>query len=134
MAGSATAALNAAMYAAAIGDSELSALVTGVLQFVPEGQTFPYIEFGMSDERPDNAHDSFGAETRLFWHVWDRSRDPDTANEITDRLIAIFDHQPLSLTGHRLVAMRLEQALTVNDPDPEIRHVSVRFRANTEEQ
>lgn len=134
MPGSAIAALNAAMYAKATADAELSNLATGIFQFVPEKQPFPYIEFGMGIETPDNAHDSFGSLTTVIWHAWDTSRNLDVVHNIASRLIAIFDHQPLTITGHRRVALRFEQALTVTDPDPAIRHVTVRFKVNTQQE
>jgi len=133
MGGSVITPLNAAMHAKAIDDPVLMGMVTGVHQFVPEGAAFPYIEFGFGVESPDNTHDSFGSATTVIWHVWDRSRNPDTAHNIANRVAGLFDHQALTIAGHRLVAVRREQVLTVADPDPEIRHVTIRFAVTTTE-
>lgn len=132
--GSTIGPLHAAVYTRATADSELSGLVTGVVQFVREGQPFPYVRIGAASETPHNTHDSFGANTSLMLHVFDRARNWDTVTTIANRLVTIFDHQALTIAGHRTVACRFEQTLTLPDPDPEIRHATVRFAINTQQE
>jgi hypothetical protein len=114
-------------------DSELRALVTGIFDEVPEGQVHPYVVLGEAFETPDNTHDTFGREVVITLHTWSRYRGYAEVLRITDRIITLLDHQPLSITGHNVIAVRHEFAQTLRDPDPEIRHVPIRFRVVTEQ-
>lgn len=106
-----------------------------VYDWVPEDVPYPYVVIGEATEMADNNHDSFGRELTITLHVWTRGHGGfDPALEIVDQIQQALDHRlDLGLTGHRLVTLRLDQTLTMRDPDPLIRHAPVRFRVQTEQ-
>lgn len=123
-----------AVYQRASADSALAALVTGVFDDVPESQAHPYVKLGEAMETPRNTSTEFGREVVITLHVWDRYRGFARCLAIADRLTQLFDHQPMTVAGHRVVSVRHEFNQTLRDPDPEIRHVPVRFRITTEQE
>ncbi|WP_018503095.1 DUF3168 domain-containing protein [Parafrankia discariae] len=103
-------------------------MITGVFDFVPETARRPYITLGEAIETPDNTHSGYGRQTLLTLHVWTEIRGYAQGNAIVDRLVALLDHQPLTITGRRWISTRLEFAQALPDPDPRIRHHVLRFR------
>lgn len=122
------------IYRRLTGDAALGLLVTGIFDEVPEGQTYPYVVLGEVIATPRNAHGSFGREVVATLHVWDRFRGYSRGLAIMNRVVALLDHQPLTLAGHVVVSVRFEFSQTLRDPDPEIRHIPVRFRVTTEQE
>lgn len=125
--------IQTAVYGVLSGDATLGGMVTGVFDEVPEGTAFPYVTLGEDLEQPANSHDRFGRETVLTLHVWTRSRGSIEAKRIASRVIALLDHQPLTIVGHHHVATRYEFSQTLRDPEPHVRHVPIRFRIVTEQ-
>lgn len=123
-----------ACFARMSADEALDAMVSGVFDEVPEEAEFPYVTLGEAIEAPDNAHDSYGAKTAVAFHIWSDYRGYLEANTIGSHLQSLFDHQPLEIEGHRLVAMRFRQQTPMRDPNPKIRHVIVRFDVVTEQE
>ncbi|OII60112.1 hypothetical protein BJP40_00690 [Streptomyces sp. CC53] len=123
-----------AVYGALQADAALGTLVTGVFDFVEEGQPYPYVHVGEAIETPDNAHDRHGAETVITLHVWSQYRGYAEALRIAGRVVEVLDHTPLSIDGHHHVATRFEFSQTLTDPEPpgDIRHVVLRFRIVTD--
>jgi hypothetical protein len=126
--------IQAAVYAVLGGDAELTGLVTGVYDTVPEGTAMPYVVLGEATEIPDNRLDGLGRQTTQTLHVWSRYRGFAEANRIAGRLVALLDHQPLPVVGVHHVMTLFEFSQTLRDPDPQIRHVPVRFRIYTEQE
>ena len=122
-----------AVYGVLSGDATLAALVAGVFDEVPEGTRYPYVTIGEALEQPANSHDRFGRETVLTLHVWTVSRGFTDGMAIAARLVALLDHQPLTITGHHHVATRYEFSQTLRDPEPHVRHIPIRFRVVTEQ-
>lgn len=108
--------------------------VGGIYDAPPEGAKFPYIDMGEAIETPRNHHGGFGAETVATLHVWSQQRGYAEGLKIAARLRVLFDHQPLNVDGHQVVSVRHEQTLTLRDPNPELRHLPVRFRITTEQE
>lgn len=124
--------IQSAVYQRLSGDGELSGMVTGVFDGVPESQTHPYVELGEAIETPRNTSNDFGREVVVTLHIWDRYRGFARCLAIANRITALLDHQAMVLPGHQVVSVRHEFSQTLKDPDPEIRHVPVRFRLTTE--
>lgn len=121
-----------AMKAAADGDATLAGKVTAVVDHVAEATGYPYIQIGEAIDTPQGAHDRFGARTAVTWHIWSTFHGFEEALDIRGDLLRVFDHQPLTVAGHHTVVVRHEQTVTIRDPDPDIRHVAVRFAVETE--
>lgn len=135
--------LQAALYARLAGDQTLLDLLghkggpkpqNGIYDDVPQGALFPYIEIGEVIETPRNAHGEFGSEHLATLHVWGNKRGFKDAQAVVARVRALLDHQPLTVTGHNVWRVAHEQTLTLRDPNPELRHLPVRFRITTEQE
>lgn len=136
--------VQAAFYARLTADEQLADLLgsteafPGVYDEVLKGAPYPHIVHGQAIETPRNAHGRFGSEVLLTEHVWTRdvpgARGFKKGLAIVARLRALFDHQPLTVEGHVVVSVRLEQIQTLRDPNPEIRHLPVSFRITTEQE
>lgn len=110
-----------------------NALWTGVYDDVPENAAHPYVQTGEAIETPRNTVAELGSEVVVTWHVWAKARGFKSGLEIANRLRVLFDHQPLVVAGHTVISVRHEMTETLRDPDPEIRHLPVRFRITTEQ-
>lgn len=131
--------LQKAIVAKLKGDATLTTLLGGssrVLDYVPEGQAYPYVRVGEHLSIPDNDLTSFGRQITETLHVWTRARGNVTGQDIAARIIELLDHQvsALTVTGHRVVSIRCEFDQALTDPDPEIRHHVLRFRIITAQQ
>ncbi|WP_432135874.1 DUF3168 domain-containing protein [Streptomyces sp. bgisy154] len=123
-----------AVRAALQADAPLTALVSGVVDYVEEGLAYPYIELGDSLETPANAHDRHGSEVLQTLHIWSQYRGHAQALTIAARVMQALDHTPLAITGHRWCWTRFVSLQTLADPEPpgDIRHVPMTFRIGTE--
>lgn len=126
--------IHAAVYEVLSGDATLAGMVSGVWDEVPEGTAYPYVTIGEDLEQPDNSHDRHGWQTVLTLHVWSKRRGSTEAKRIASRVIALLDHQPLTVDGYHHVVTRYEFSQTLRDPEQHVRHIPIRFRVVTEEQ
>lgn len=124
-----------ALYAALTGDATLGDLITGVYDYVPEEDVYPYVVIGEATETPDNSHDRHGWQTVVTLHVWTQYRGHTQGLTIGNRVSEVLDHQPLTVAGFDHVATRYEFAQTLTDPEPpgDIRHLVLRYRVITEQ-
>lgn len=116
------------MYQRAAADPALGALVTGVFDNVPDEQPLPYISLGSITSNTDDAHNQRGADLSVVWDIWSAHPGNKEAAAILAALDALFHRQALAVAGFTDVSVARTQALTVTDPDPDIRHISVRYR------
>ncbi len=108
--------------------------LAGVYDHVPETARRPYVVLGEAIETPDNTHDGFGRIVVATLHVWSDYRGHAEQLAICDRLVRLLDHSRQELAGHRCISIRHELTQPLRDPDPKIRHLSVRFRITTEQE
>jgi hypothetical protein len=124
-------AIQIAVYTRAAADAELAAIGAPVVDDT-DGASYPYVSIGEGTETADNAHDQFGRDSTITLHVWSAERGFTQANRIANRLVQLFDHQPLTVEGHRVVAVRALTITRLRDPrEPFVRHVAVPFRVVT---
>ncbi|MFJ6615457.1 DUF3168 domain-containing protein [Streptomyces sp. NPDC091289] len=123
-----------ALHAVLSTDGELSALIEGIYDYLPEEVPYPFVQIGEVLETPDNRHGGFGRETVPTLHVWDRYRGYARVLRIGERITALLDHQPLTIPGVDWIATRFEFSQTLTDPEPpgNIRHLVLRYRIVTE--
>lgn len=121
-------ALQIAIRERLVADTELDSLITGVVDEVPEDQAYPYITVGHVTEIADDAHDRQGLTSTATLHIWSRYRGWKQALVILGHVDRILDRRPLDVEGFTDVSIKREWHQTVPDPDPEIRHIPVRFR------
>lgn len=121
--------LQTAVRAKLLADAALMDVIHGVHDEVPENAPFPYVVIGDVTEVPDDAHDRQGLTTTITLHIWSRYRGFKEALEILVHVDRVLDRQPLAVDGFEDVSIAREWHQTLRDPDPEIRHIPVRFRA-----
>lgn len=128
---SALAPVQQAIFTRLTGDTALMAVITGVHDTVPEPSLYPYVVIGESIETPDNQLGQFGSRISATLHIWSRYRGMAETNTIINHVVRILDHAPVAIGGRTLIAVRLEQILTLRDTDPDLRHGVVRFTVET---
>lgn len=116
------------------GDEKLAALVSGVYDEPPEKAQHPYITVGNITEVPDDAHDRQGLNATVTLHIWSRYRGFKEALEVLGHLDRVLDRQPIVVPGWTNVSIAREWHDTMRDPDPEIRHIPVRYRVWLEQE
>ncbi|MBB4987494.1 DUF3168 domain-containing protein [Streptomyces nymphaeiformis] len=126
-------AIQGAIRALLVADSELQSLGVAVYDYLPETVPYPFIVIGEATEVPANAHDRFGWETVPTLHVWDKRQGFKRVLQIGGRLTALLDHQPLRVPGYDHIVTRFEVAQPLTDPEPpgDIRHLVHRYRVLT---
>ncbi|PJN31306.1 hypothetical protein CG717_16190 [Streptomyces sp. CB02613] len=124
-----------ALYAVLNGDGALGDLIAGIYDYLPEDVPYPFVQLGEATEVPSNAHDRFGRETVVTLHGWDQYRGYSRIQQVGARIVALLDHQPLTIEGLDHVVTRFEFSQTLTDPEPpgDIRHLVQRFRVVTEQ-
>lgn len=124
-----------AIYGRLTGDSGLMSTVTGVFDYVPEADVYPFVVLGEATEIPDNRHGGYGRQTVVTLHVWTKYRGHSKGLAIAARITALLDHQPLTIAGLAHIVTRFEFSQTLTDPEPpgDIRHVVLRYRVVTEQ-
>lgn len=121
------------------GDAELTGLINGVFDHVPETAERPWVQLAESVETPDNAHGQFGSNTVQTLRIWTRNRGHREGLLIEARVRQLLDHQHQTLdplvSGHRVIAVRLVTRQALIDPEPpgDIRQIPVQFRVTTEQ-
>lgn len=115
-------------------DPELLALGVQTFDYVPEGAHRPYVVVGEAITTPDNTHGAFGWITVSTLSIWSQERGFRQAHEIKNRLIVLFDHQPLIVAGFHHVETRHEFDQMTRDPDPKLRRALLRLRTATEQE
>jgi hypothetical protein len=126
--------IQVAVFVRASTDAALATLGAAVVDDT-DGAPYPYVSIGEGTETADNAHDQFGRDSTITLHVWSSESGFQQANRIANRLVQLFDHQPLTVEGHRVVAVRALTLTRLLDPrEPFVRHVAVPFRVVTAQQ
>ena len=127
-------ALQRSVYAALIGDTNLTALLGGayVYDHVPRGIGFPYITIGQITERDWSSDDQEAHEHMLILHVWSQAPGRKEAQAIMAAVRTRLHDQTLVLSGYRLVNMRHEFSETRRETVGETLRGLLRFRAVTE--
>lgn len=120
--------LQGAILAALKAHAPLMAKVTGVYDVPPSTAVLPYVSVGSITEQPTDAHNQRGIDTAFVLHIWSDYQGNAQAGQILASLTDVLDRQPLTVTGWPHVSIALDQAYTVEDPDPRIRHINARFR------
>ncbi len=132
--GSASWALQQALFSAVTSDSALLALLGGarVYDDVPERAAFPYVTFAPGIERDWSTGSGAGSEHAVALHVFSRAGGRQEVLAIMAALRVVLHEAALSLTGHGLINLRHEASEVRRDADGETYHGIVRLRAVTE--
>lgn len=136
--------LQKAIVAALRADAALATAMGGtavVLDFVPENQPMPYVEFEEEEAREDDTgRDADGAMTygtvhliRLFsWSAYEGRKQAKEMNDAVAKRLRDAEGS-LAITGHRLINMRVRYSYVLRDRDLQAYYGIVSIRAVTEE-
>ena len=132
MTGDAGLAVQRAIFDRLAADAELSGLVSGLFDHVPEESSFPYVVLGEGTAVDWSAKDIDGQRHTLVLHVWSRARGRSEAKSIMGRLYDLLHRADLILVGHKLVILRFDFSETLREVDGLTYHGVMRFRALTQ--
>lgn len=97
-------------------------------RLAPESAPYPRVTIGSITEFPDDSHDAQGLNTMAVVHVWSKADGDDEVYDLFAAVDAALDRVPLVIAGFRDVHIKHTQHQTIEDPDPDIRHVSAQYR------
>lgn len=97
---------------------------------VPEAAPFPYVSFGSIFELPDDSHDAQGLNALVTLHIWDKSASHAGVYDLFALVDAALDRVALAVAGFKDVQIKHTQHQTIEDPDPEIRHINAQYRVH----
>lgn len=123
-----------AIYDKLTADATLTGIVSGIFDQVPEDVPYPYVAIGDATEVPEDAHDRQGLAVTVTLHIWSRYRGYAEAAAILKEVDRILDRKPLTVDGFHTVTVAHEFHQSLRDPDPQIRHIPVRYRIRLEEE
>lgn len=126
--------LQVALHAALLADTTLTTLLGGdkVYDHVSRARSYPYITFGRSNTRDWSTGTEVGSEHTVTLHVWSEDGGRQETADIVDAVRTALHDQPLALTGHRLINLRVEASDIRREPDGETFHGTLRLRATAE--
>lgn len=120
-----------AIYAKLTGDSTLMALITGVLDYIPSNQAFPYVTINDVSVTKQNTFGLKGKDYVVGIQIWSDYQGNAQSMGIFDRIDELLDYQTLTATGWtQIVHCRFEDFDTLIDKvrDKEVRRLVARYR------
>lgn len=118
------------VYARLTGNVSLMADITGVFDFVPDNQAFPYVTIG-DTEFQDNGTKTFEIfDTTMMIHVWARPGARGRA-PVLDIMTKIYDllhhHDFTGITGFNTINLRYDFSEVLVEVDRVTYHGVIRF-------
>ena len=134
---SASFAVQTALISALRGHTEVQAALGSparVYDMPPGEVTFPFAILERAEARPWGGGPDEGHEHSLSLHVWSRYGGARECKTILAAMQTALHDQPLTLSGHRLVNLRVTYSDCFRAPDGRTHHGVLRLRAVTEPQ
>lgn len=128
MSGSGLAAIQKAVYAKLIADATLMGFVTGVFDYVPDKQAYPYVTIGDATEIPFRTFGKGGHEQTLKIHAWSQAKGFKQAEDIVSQISTVLEAALPVVEGHATVLCNYEGADTMREADGITRRVIARYR------
>lgn len=129
MSGSALSRVQTAIYALLTGNGPfMAAAGSGVFDYVPDKEAFPYVTLGDATEIPFLVFGNNGHEQTLTLHIWSQARGFLECFGILDAMTTLLEATPLVVSGHATVLLNFDNATSLRDPDGLTRHVAARYR------
>lgn len=127
-------ALRAALVARLAADAPLTALIGAdrVFSHVPDGQPSPYVQLRI-DAKAWETSTEYGAEHTVELNAWTEGEGPKLADRILAAIEDSLREASITLSGHRLVNLRLQASTVFRDGEGQTYCGYQRWRAVTEE-
>lgn len=119
-----------AIYAALTGDATLMGKITGVFDFVPDNQNYPFIQIGEIDFKDWDSHTFVGFEGEITINLWHRpqSRGRAPLYDIMADINNILDRNYFTIPGFSVIVMKYEFSNIIVDPDMVTYHGITRYK------
>ena len=122
-------ALQESIYSTLNGDSTLGALIQGVFDSVPDGQSLPVVTIG-TQSTSDNGTKTLDARDYIFnVDVYSDYRGMKEIKNIQKEIYRLLHESSLSVSGASFVNCRCEFTTDILEDDGVTRHGVMRFRA-----
>lgn len=125
--------IQTAVYQTLSNDATLKGMVTGIFDFVPENQAYPYVTIGDATEVPFRTFGRNGSNTTLVLHIWSRYKGFSEGLDILAQLNSLLDAQPIAVDGYDTVYLLYDSGEPMKDPDGITRHIPARYRMVVQE-
>jgi len=109
-------------------DYDLKEIVTGVYDFVPDDQKFPFVVIGEADWTDRGSESTEGYSGVLTMHVWDRGRGRKTVLSIQKRIDELLHKVDPNVNGWVDISFRRDFNNVMIDPDAVTSHGVQRFK------
>jgi hypothetical protein len=122
--------LQKAIYSRLTGNAALMAKLTGVFDFIPDNQTYPFIQIGEVDYSPFDTQTFDGFQGTITINLWHRSssRGRSTLHDIQNDVYNLLHNWIPSVSGYTVVSMRFDFSNIIVDPDAVTYHGVQRFK------
>lgn len=122
-----------AIYARLTADAQLTELIDGVYDEVPEAKDKPYIAFAEITEKDDSTHDRRGFEVMVTLNIWSAYRGFGQIGQVLTEVDRVLHRVQLDVDGWELISIARQPAPTQSAgvrrvADPNIRQGQARFR------
>lgn len=121
--------IQSAIFVALTGDTTLMNAITGIFDFVPQNQSFPYIAFGLRTEMRLDTMGTWGKDATFEMKIWTQAKGFNQAQDILNKMNTVIGNYPsLVVSGWTIVCCRCENAVCIEDPDGITKQISARYR------
>lgn len=122
--------LQKAIYSRLTTNAGLMAKITGVFDFVPDNQTYPFIQIGEIDFGAWDSHTFDGFDATITINLWHRpsSRGRAPLHDIQNDIYNLLHKHIFTITGFTVISMRFDFSNIIVDPDAVTYHGVQRFR------
>lgn len=122
--------LQKAIYSRLTSDAPLMAKLTGVFDFIPDNQAYPFIQIGEVDFSPFDTQTFDGFEGMVTINLWHRSgsRGRAALHDIQNDVYNLLHKWIPSISGYTVVSMRFDFSNIIVDPDAVTYHGVQRFK------
>ncbi|WP_165784349.1 DUF3168 domain-containing protein [Zhengella mangrovi] len=133
---SAAAELQRAIHATLTGAEDVVRLLGGphVHDMAPERARYPYVTIGRTSVYDWSTSDDAGTEHLVTLHAWSQARGKAECQAVLEAAGKALEGFSPDLEGHRVVGFFREFAEVNYDPEMQLQHGLMRFRALVEEQ
>ncbi len=125
--------LQKSVYNTLNNDSTLTAMVSGIFDYVKEDTAFPYIVLGDVKSSDLSTKTTNGTQIDLTIEAYCRDRGSKTCLEIMSRINELLHNANLTLVNHNLIYIRFDSSEVVQQQDGLTYRGTALFRAITEE-
>ncbi len=119
------------------GDTTLMAIITGVFDIAPEGQSFPYITYG---QHVDGVGPTFGKmnnDGMFLLDIFSQAGSDDECYQILAEVRRLLQttpsNPPLTLADYGVASINYDWSTILHETAYNVRHMPVRFRTRAYE-